>query len=173
MSISSRFAVAVHTLTLLALDGHSPVTSDYIASSVNTNPVVIRRLFGRLSQAGLVSSQPGAGGGAMLTRRPEEITLLDVFRAVESAELFSLHHHRPDPECRCGRYIQPVIGKVFLQVESAMERELAGLTVAQVLHEVQAAASPHGDPPPADPRQPNKRDHSGQQVESLASARGS
>lgn len=144
MSISSRFAVAVHTLTLLAINGDAPVTSESIASSVNTHAVVIRRLLGRLREAGLVTSQPGVGGGATLTRRPEEITLLEVYHAVEGSQLFSLHQRQPDAECRCGRTIQPVMGKVFLRVESAMERELAGLTVAQVARDVEERAALYG-----------------------------
>jgi Rrf2 family protein len=165
MTISSRFAVAVHALTLLAQGGTAPVTSDCIATSVNTHPVVIRRLFGRLRQAGLVTSQPGARGGAMLARSPKEITLLDVFRAVEEAEVFSLHHHPPDPECHCGRYIQPVIGKVFLQVESAIEHELACVTIAQVLHEVEAAGSPGNPSQPASLKQGSDADHSAQKAD--------
>jgi Rrf2 family protein len=141
MSISSRFAVAVHTLTLLALNGEEPVTSEEIASSVNTHPVVIRRLLGRLRQAGLVTSQPGVGGGAMLARRAEEITLLAVFRAVEATQLFALHQQPPDPECHCGRHIQPVMSKVFLRVEGAVEQELANVTLAQVVQEVQGATT--------------------------------
>jgi Rrf2 family protein len=108
MSTSSRLAVAVHVLALLALDKGRSVTSDRVAGSVNTTPAVIRRILGSLHRAGLVTTQPGAGGGASLVCRPEAITLLDVYRAVEAGDLFPLPCQPPNPLCPCGRSIHPV-----------------------------------------------------------------
>ncbi|HEX8852924.1 MAG TPA: Rrf2 family transcriptional regulator, partial [Pyrinomonadaceae bacterium] len=82
MSANSRFAVAVHALTLLAWAGEEPVKSEYLACSVNTNPVVIRRILCALARAGLVTSQTGASGGSRLARPAAEITLREVYRAV-------------------------------------------------------------------------------------------
>ena len=89
--MNSRFAIAVHVLTFLALAGDEPTTSEYIAGSVNTNPVVIRRILSALRQAGLVTAQPGIGGGSSLARPAAEITLADVYRATEERDLFALH----------------------------------------------------------------------------------
>jgi Rrf2 family protein len=90
--ISSRVAVAVHVLAYMAWKRSEAVTSERIAASVNTNPVVVRRIVGALRNAGMVTVQPGVGGGATLAREPRDITLLDVYRAVEDGdELFSLH----------------------------------------------------------------------------------
>jgi DNA-binding IscR family transcriptional regulator len=75
---SSRFATAVHILTLLAYEREEALTSDYIAGSVNTNPVVIRRILKRLAIVGLVISVRGASGGSRLGKPPGDITLLDV-----------------------------------------------------------------------------------------------
>jgi Rrf2 family protein len=141
MSTSSRFAVAVHVLALLAMDGEQLITSEYIAGSVNTNPVVIRRILGRLREAGLVIAQSGVGGGASLVRRPERITLLDVYQAVEAGDVFSFHPRSPNPHCVCGRHIQAVLGKVFSKAEAAMEKVLAEVTVAQIMQEIEARAS--------------------------------
>ena len=91
MPTSSRFAVAVHVLTLLAWAGDEPLKSDYIAGSVNTNPVVIRRILCALAHAGLVTSQTGAAGGTRLARKAAEITLTEVYRAVEPRAIFALH----------------------------------------------------------------------------------
>src|SRR5436190_15480678 len=91
MSTSSRFAVAVHILTLMAWSDDEPLKSDQVAESVNTNPVVIRRMLLELSEANLVNSQTGATGGSRLSRKPEEITLQDVYHAVECPGVFSLH----------------------------------------------------------------------------------
>ena len=83
--------------TLLAMDEDKPIASEYMAGSVNTNSVVIRCILGTLRKAGLAIAQPGAGGGSSLARCLEQITLLDVCRAVETGDLFSLHRRPPNP----------------------------------------------------------------------------
>lgn len=141
MSSSSRFAVATHILTLLAQSSDEPTTSEYIADSVNTNPVVIRRLLGALRTAQLVTSQGGNGGGWRLTRMPEAITLRDVYCAVEDDVLFPLHHRPPNPNCPVGRHIQQALVGHFNAASQAMEAELARTTIADMLREVRAQAS--------------------------------
>lgn len=136
MNTSSRFAVAIHILTLLTLNREEPVTSEFIAGSVNTNPVVIRRMLGALRTARLVTSQGGYGGGWRLVGDSEAITLRDVYRAVEDEALFPLHHRTPNPECPVGRYIQHALSKHFAAATQALEEELARTTVADVLREV-------------------------------------
>jgi Rrf2 family protein len=139
--MNSRFAIAVHTLTFLALAGDEPTTSEYIAGSVNTNPVVVRRILSTLRQAGLVTAQPGIGGGSSLARPAAEITLADVYRATEERDLFALHPRSPNPNCACGGNIQPVLRAVFGAAESAVEDVLSGITVAQMVDEVVARAN--------------------------------
>jgi DNA-binding IscR family transcriptional regulator len=80
MNPSTRFTVALHVLTLLASTPGEALTSEYIAGSVNTNPVVARRLLGTLRKVGIVSSQPGNGGGWELAKNPAKLTLRDVRR---------------------------------------------------------------------------------------------
>src|SRR5271169_2324333 len=90
--LSSKLSVGIHILTIFALKPGEPLTSEFISCSVNTNPVVIRRLLGTLREAGLVESRTGVGGGWSLLREPEQITLLDILRAVEPQnEIFALH----------------------------------------------------------------------------------
>jgi Rrf2 family protein len=137
MSSSSRFAVAVHTLTLLAYtEPGTPVTSDHIAASVNTSPVVIRRLLATLVDAGLVRTREGSQGGSELTVAPEKITLLHVYRAVEEDDLFTLHRNEPNPNCTVGRSIKHVLQDVTQRAQTAMEQELAQTTIAQILDQV-------------------------------------
>src|SRR5580704_4577357 len=101
MMLSSKLTVGVHILTLLASTPGQAQTSEYIAGSVNTNPVVIRRLLGLLREAGIVESQGGLGGGWRLKVPAERITLLDVLRAVEpKGEMIALHRSDPNPLCR-------------------------------------------------------------------------
>ena len=135
---SSRFTVAVHVLTLLAHEEGRAVTSDYIAGSVNTNPVVIRRALGLLAKAKLVRSVEGAGGGTTLARAADRITLAEVFNAVEQGELFSLPRKSPNPLCPVGRSVQGVIGRHAERFEKAMEREMKQVTIADMLSDVRA-----------------------------------
>src|SRR4051812_7572515 len=94
--LSSKLSVGIHTLTVFALKPGEPLTSEFLACSVNTNPVVIRRLLGSLREAGIVESRTGVGGGWSLRVDPGRITLLDILRAVEPQnEIFALHRSEP------------------------------------------------------------------------------
>ncbi len=130
--LSSRFAVAVHILAVQALDGERPLTSEFLAGSVNTNPVVVRRLLGMLRRAGLVTIQPGPGGGARLARPAAGIRLVDVYRAVEKGEVLTLHKRPPSRFCPVGRNIEGVLGEIFCEAEEALERVLQKRTLAEV-----------------------------------------
>jgi Rrf2 family protein len=140
MAASSRFAVAVHVLTLLAQAGGEPVTSEYIAGSVNTNPSLVRRLLSSLARAGLTTSQLGTGGGALLARPADQVTLLDVYRAVDEGELFGMHREQPNPACPVGRNIQAELQGRIDSAAQALERELARTTIAQMLEGVTSRA---------------------------------
>ncbi|MFJ8161450.1 Rrf2 family transcriptional regulator [Streptomyces sp. NPDC096136] len=142
MSANSRMTTATHTLAWMALvcpqrpDGI--VTSDQIADSVNTNPVVIRRTLGHLRDAGLVESRRGVGAGWRLTRPPEEMTLRDVHQAVETDPLLALHAATPNPKCPVGAGIPPVLREAYDRAEESMRRELATVTIADVLRDTLA-----------------------------------
>lgn len=133
MSTSSRFAVAVHVLTLMAWSDDEPLKSEQVAESVNTNPVVIRRILCELAQARLVVSQTGSAGGSRLARKPEEITLLDVYEAVESRGVFSLPRQPPSRRCPVGLNIETVLGNVLEEVDSAVEYVLTRITIHDVI----------------------------------------
>jgi Rrf2 family protein len=134
MSTSSRFAVAVHVLTLMAWSDDEPLKSEHVAESVNTNPVVIRRMLCELAQENLVVSQMGSTGGSRLARKPEQITLLDVYRAVEPPGVFSLHRQHPSRQCPVGVNIEAVLGEVREEIDSAVAVVLGKITIKDVLH---------------------------------------
>ncbi|WP_321841152.1 Rrf2 family transcriptional regulator [Paraburkholderia bannensis] len=136
MNTSSRFAFAVHVLALLALQEGEPLSSDMIAGSVNTNPALVRRLLSMLANAGLTTSQLGAGGGALLAREPQAITLLDVYHAVDDAQLFAMHREEPNPACMVGRHIQVSLRGIIDDAQRAMEASLAARTLEQVVDEM-------------------------------------
>jgi Rrf2 family protein len=141
MTGSSRFAVAVHILTLMAWAEDGPVKSEIVAGSVNTNPVVIRRILCSLARARLVTSQTGAAGGSRLARKPSLISLLDVYRAVEPGQTFLLHRRRPGRHCPVGTGIQTVLESILQDVNSAVEEVLSNMTVADVLARIESCKS--------------------------------
>jgi Rrf2 family protein len=136
MPTSSRFAVAVHILTGLAVGDGKPMRSEDIAYSVNTSAVVIRGLLSRLGEAGLAKSQLGAGGGAMLAKPAGSIRLLDVYEAVEDTTLFALHRTPPCENCAVGGNILEALQPTLMRARKALEQELAQTTIADIAAEV-------------------------------------
>jgi Rrf2 family protein len=127
-------------LTILAWKGEEAIKSEQLAESVRTNPVVIRRILCALHEAELVLSQTGAAGGSRLARRPSQITLLEVYRAVEGGGVFALHHRPPSRRCLVGCHIETVLGGVLAEVNLAVERVLARTTLEQVLLKIHECA---------------------------------
>ncbi|CCQ96475.1 putative HTH-type transcriptional regulator YwnA [[Clostridium] ultunense Esp] len=130
--ISSKFSIAVHILSLLAISSKH-CTGDFIAASVNTNPVIIRRIMGMLKKAGLVEVRPGVGGASLL-KDPDQISLLDVYHAVEVVEdgqLFNFHD-QPNPQCPVGRNIESVLRAEMMEAQHAMEQRLAQVSIRQL-----------------------------------------
>ncbi|MEW9502078.1 Rrf2 family transcriptional regulator [Jeotgalibacillus marinus] len=137
MSISSRFAVGIHILSLLEINKDGVNTSEYIAASVSTNPALIRKITGMLKNAGLVNVRPGVAG-AGLAKELSEITLLDVYKSVnvvQDKELFGVHEN-PNPACPVGRNIQNTIGPIFSVAELALEKALGIVTIEDVVKDI-------------------------------------
>ncbi len=134
--VNCRFTVSIHVLCLLAAQRPKPVTSEFIAGSVNTNPVVIRRLLGLLRRAGLVKSQPGVSGGWELVARPERITLGGLYQVVRPGTVFAMHRQQPNVLCPVGRNIQRGLRTHYQKAQAAMEAELDRTTIAEVLRDV-------------------------------------
>ncbi|MBS6677196.1 MAG: Rrf2 family transcriptional regulator [Clostridiales bacterium] len=139
MQISSRFTIAIHMLTCMeTFKEEYKITSDFLASSINVNPVIIRRILSQLKEAGLIEVKRGIGGAG--TIKPlEEITFLDVYRAVECIEENTLFHfhENPNPACPVGRNIHNILDDKLLKVQEAMERELKSITLADVIRDLE------------------------------------
>lgn len=134
MQISSRFTIAVHILICIeTFKDDYKITSDFLASSVNVNPVVIRRLLQQLKKAGIINVKRGSGGA--YTEKPlDEITLLDVYNAVECIDNGNLFHFHENPNSRCpvGSNIHAVLDKRLDSIQQAMEREMSSVTLQDI-----------------------------------------
>lgn len=135
MKQSSQFSLSVHILSMLyfAEKIQSSVTSESMAGSANTNPVVIRRLLSKLRKAGMVASRRGPSGGFYLNTSPENITLWDVFQAVENPRIFSSSYNEPNPACPVGRNIQNVLEAIYLRVDNRVEEELKAISLQEII----------------------------------------
>lgn len=135
MQISSRFTIAVHVLICIeAFKNDYKVTGDFLASSVNVNPVIIRRLLLQLKKAGLISVKRGSGGTD--TDKPlDAITLLDVYHAVECVEDGELFHFHENPSqlCPVGKNIHAILDKRLDEIQKAMEREMASVSIQDIM----------------------------------------
>ncbi|HIS47212.1 MAG TPA: Rrf2 family transcriptional regulator [Candidatus Scybalocola faecigallinarum] len=135
MQISSRFTIAIHMLTCMeAFKEDYKITSDFLASSINVNPVIIRRILSQLKDAGIIEVKRGTGGAGVI-RPLNEITFLDVYHAVECIEENTLFHfhENPNPNCPVGKNIHNILDDKLDRVQKAMERELEAITLADVM----------------------------------------
>jgi len=137
--LSSRSAVAIHALAMLAHRRGGSLTSAEIADSLESNPVLVRRILGRLRDAHLVRSAEGRGGGWSLARAPRDITLYDAYAAAEEGQIFSRHTHPPSRACVIGRNIGELLDAEFQSAERALEERLGKTTIAALLQQILAS----------------------------------
>lgn len=139
MQISSRFTIAVHIFACIdTFQDDFKITSDFLASSVNVNPVIIRKILSQLKNAGLVEVQRGSGGTS-IAKPLQEISFRDIYFAVEcidNGELFHFHEN-PNHKCPVGRNIHNVLDSKLEQVQKALENELQKITLADIIRDTQ------------------------------------
>jgi len=136
MKVTSRFTIAIQTMLCIACYSDKiKVTSNFIASSVNANPVVIRRVLGQLKKANLITTKAGIGGSS-IAKDFSEITLLDIFIAVEADEKF-LFSFQENPNCTCpvGKNIHTILDDHLLKIQVAMNNEMKKTTLKTLLAE--------------------------------------
>jgi len=149
--MTSRLTMALHALGMIAAEGERrpghPVTSEALAASINTNPVVVRRVLADLRRAGLVETRRGVGGGVVLARPPGRISLRAVWEALESHEqLFGRHPSGPNPACPVGRCVAEVLERLYGDAEAALKASLGERTLADLHREVSARLAAAGVP---------------------------
>ena len=138
MQISSRFTIAIHMLTCMEVFKKDyKITSDFLAGSINVNPVIIRRILSQLKDAGMIEVRRGTGGAAV-AKPLDEITFLDVYHAVECIEENTLFHfhENPNKNCPVGSNIHNILDDKLVRVQAAMERELKAITLADVIQDL-------------------------------------
>ena len=128
--------MAVHVLTVLAYKEGDRVTSTFLACSINTNPVIVRRLLLELQRARLIETGKGAGSGSRLSRSPGRINLAEIYRAVEDCEPFATPSRKPNATCPVGNCIQAELEKIFASAQLALERDLEKTTLAALINQV-------------------------------------
>lgn len=134
MQISSRFTIAIHMLSCMdVFKDEYKVTSDLLASSINVNPVIIRKILSQLKDAGLIEVKRGPGG-ATIARPLDEISFFDIYQAVDCIEENTLFHFHENPsmDCPVGRNIHCVLDDKLHRVQAAMEQELKSITLADL-----------------------------------------
>ena len=136
MQIGQKFSIAIHILLSAEFFKDDKNTSEFIASGVGTNPVIVRNIISLLKKAELIKTSPGTGGITLL-KFPEEITLLDVYNAVNESEknLFKIHQNSP-AACPLGGKIQNLLSGHFLAAQEAMRNELSCVTLKNLLDEL-------------------------------------
>ena len=135
MQITSKFTAAVHILTCIDIfGGQMRVTSDFLSGSTGVNAVIVRNVLGQLRNAGIVETRQGSGG-AHLAKALDEITLYDIYKAVDCVDdegLFHFHEN-PNADCPVGRNIHKAMDGRLEAAQAALENELKSTTLAQVV----------------------------------------
>ena len=136
MQFSSRLSIAVHILlAIVEFEGKEKTTSTFLAGSVNINPVIIRNTLGQLKAAGLVTVKAGEGG-ASLAKEPKDVTLLDVFDAVEKEEALFHFHENPNPECPVGKNVHAVLDNKLFAIREVMREKMKSITLQDLIDDM-------------------------------------
>ena len=136
MAVSRQFSIAVHMMAGLGFLPTGETNSAQLALSVNTSPSFVRRILSKLSKAGLVSTSMGKNGSTALARDPAEITLLDIYRAVEAPKAFLIHDYPENAACLVSCGIKTALAGVLSRTQDSMEKSLSETSLAQVIADV-------------------------------------
>jgi Rrf2 family protein len=138
MAVNTQFSIAVHLMTALAYSREREMTSAGLAGSINTSPSFVRRILAKLSNAGLVETATGKNGACWLARRPRDISLLEVYQAVEAPKVFALHSYDVHKPCPVSCHIKSALTRVLHRTQASMEASLGKVTLASVLSDLKA-----------------------------------
>lgn len=114
---NTRFATAVHIMTLLAKSPQEWLTSEWMAGSININPVIVRKEIGVLKEAGLIISRQGKEGGSQLTKNAEQISISEIYSAIKNTEVLGKKNNNPNPACSVGKEINAHLNTLFEETD--------------------------------------------------------
>lgn len=138
MAANTQFSIAVHLLAALGFCGEKTGTSARLAMSVNTSPSFVRRTLAKLSKAGLVETTTGKSGSCRLAREPGNISLLDIYHAVDAPKAFAIHDYAPQEPCKVSCNIKSALELALRKPQAALEESLGGISLADVLNQLQS-----------------------------------
>ncbi|MET0572644.1 MAG: Rrf2 family transcriptional regulator [Pedobacter agri] len=127
---SSRFSISLHILTLLDDAKGMLVSSDYLAGSININPVLVRKEIMNLRKHGFVDSKEGKGGGSFLAKNASDINLGEVYKAVNNNNILGQSKNQPNPKCPIGKQINQHLNTLYSDAEKALIENLSNQTLA-------------------------------------------
>lgn len=127
---NARFAISLHILTLLEKAKGELLSSDYIAGSININPVLVRKELINLRNQGFVESKEGKNGGSFLSKSADSITLDQVYAAVRQNNLLGTSKNDPNPQCPVGKQINQHLNTLYDHTEQVLIQELSKKTLA-------------------------------------------
>ncbi|HCA07099.1 Rrf2 family transcriptional regulator [Chryseobacterium sp.] len=114
---NTRFATAIHILTLLAKSPQEWLTSEWIAGSVNVNPVIVRKELSVLREAGLIISRQGKDGGTQLARNADEISISEIYKSVKNTDVLGKKNLNPNPACSVGKEVNVHLNTLFQETD--------------------------------------------------------
>lgn len=136
MAANTRMATAVQILCVIAYKGPDGTTSEIVARSLRTNPVVVRRLLKSMEQHGLVAIRPGKDGGVQLARAPDQITLDEIHKAVEAeTDVFALRLG-DNPSCPVDSRMKELLAPIFHAANDAVESTLRQITLGSLVRTI-------------------------------------
>ena len=136
MPVNTQFSIAVHLMAGLGYAKDCDMTSAYLAKSINTSPSFVRRVLAKLSKANLVSTTMGKTGSCSLAKKPADISLLDIYKAVDAPKAFAIHDYPEQKSCAVSCSIKAVIGGVLDKTQGSMEKSLDQISLADVIKDL-------------------------------------
>ena len=114
---NTRFSTALHIMTILGSKPEEWHTSEWLAASININPVVVRKEISVLREAGLVESRKGKDGGCRVAKNIKDISISDIYRAVKNSEILGRKNQNPNPKCEIGKEINQNLDILFSETD--------------------------------------------------------
>ena len=128
---NTRFATAIHIMTLLAKSPQEWLTSEWMAGSININPAVVRKEISVLREAGLITSRQGKEGGSQLSRNADSITISEIYSAVKNSEVLGKKNNNPNPVCSVGREINNHLNDLFVETDQLVLKFLGNKSLKE------------------------------------------